>query len=94
MPVPSIAILKFLSIARNFYGWPLLKLDMLILYVSDVAYEGFLLILTLMMFCMCCYYKLDLVWGIGGGSMQACISLLSHGPFFMVYVLILLIWSC
>ena len=53
MPVLSIVILKFLCRARNYSGLPLLKVDMFVLYVSDVACEGFSRILTLVM-CVAC----------------------------------------
>ena len=90
MPVPSITVLKFLSSARNSSDWPSLKVDMLRLYVSDMACEGFLHILTLIMWFMCSSYNFTLMRGIGGGSIQSCISALIHGPFFMADILVYL----
>ena len=42
MLVPSIENLKFLSSARNYSGWLSSKVDMSILYVSNVTCEGFI----------------------------------------------------
>ena len=79
MPVPSIAILKFLSSARSSFGWSLSKVDIFVLYVSEVDFEEFLQILTFMMFATCSSYNSTLIRGTGGGSIQACTAALIHG---------------
>ena len=71
MPVPPIAVLKFLVIARNPSGWPSLKVDIFILYVSDVACEGFLKTLNLMMCVVCSSSVFTLMREIGGGYIRA-----------------------
>ena len=64
---------------------------MFIVYVSDVDFEGFLQILTLIMCVACSSYNSTLMKEAGRGSIPACTSALSHGPLFMVDVLVLLI---
>ena len=81
MPVPSITILKFLRSASNYYGWPSLNVDILILYVSYISDVGFLHVFTLMACIARSFSNSNLMNGIGEGSMRACVSLLSHGPF-------------
>ena len=61
---------------------------MFMLYVSDVACERFLCILTLMMWFACSSSYSLLVRDIGGGSVRAYTSALSHGTFFMADVLV------
>ena len=57
---------------------------MFMLYVSDVACEGFIKFLTLMMLVAQSYSNSAIMKEIGGSSMWDCTSELSHGPFFIV----------
>ena len=78
VPVSSIMILKFLRIARNSSGWISSNVDILILYVSDVAKVGFLRILTLM---VCVSHSLsnsNLMSGTGGGLMRDFMPVFRH----------------
>ena len=65
MPVPSTAVLKFLSSVRDYSGWPSSKLDMFMLYVSDVDCEEFLCILNLMVWVLCSSSNSTLMRGVG-----------------------------
>ena len=88
VPVPSIAILKFPSSVRDYFGWLLSKVDMFTLYISDVDCEGCLHILTLMMWIACISSNYTLIRGIKGGFMRACTSALIYRIFFMADVLV------
>ena len=63
---------------------------MFILYVSYVACEGFILILSLVMCVGLSSFNSALMRGIVGGSTRDYTSALTHGPFFVVDVLVLL----
>ena len=92
--VPSIVILKFLSSTRNYSGWTSSKLDMFVLYVSDVACEGFLQISSLLMCVGFSSSNSTLMRGTVESSTWAYILSLTHGPLFMVDFLFLLGRSC
>ena len=90
MPVPLIDILNILSSAINYPGLTASKVNMFILYVYDMACEGFPQISILMMCVTCSSSKSTLMRVIRGGYMWACTPALNHVPFFMVDVLVLL----
>ena len=71
MPVSSVAMFNFLRIARNSFGWKSINVFMLMLYVSDSSGDGFLRILTLIMWVVCSSHNSKLTGGIGGGSICA-----------------------
>ena len=83
VPVMSIDILKFLSIVRNSSVWTLSNIDMFMLYVYDVACEGFIWILTLMIWVACYSSNFTLMRGIRWGYIRAFTSALIHETFFM-----------
>ena len=84
MPVPSVAILKFLRSTRKSSGWTSSNVFMMMLYVSDTVDDGFLCILTLMLWILRSSPNYKLTSGIGGGSIRACMSSLIHVTFLMV----------
>ena len=88
MLVPLFVILKFLSRARNYFFWSSSKVEIFILWVSNVACEEFLQTLTLILCVACNSSVYTLVKGIRGGSIWDCTSVLTHWPLLMVYVLV------
>ena len=89
MPVPSISILKFLKISSNSSGWPSSNVDILILYVSDVAEVVFFRIFTLMMCVARSSSNSKFMSSIGGVLMCYCTSALIYLPFFMDWCLVI-----
>ena len=65
-----MAILIFFSITRNSSGWPSSKVDMLMLYISDVVVYGFFRILALMVLLARSSFSSNLMRVIGGGLIR------------------------